>query len=638
MGGVFVAFEDPQQVRARRAAGWLRFFPDAESRVFAAGPLGVTWVSYDPPELFAPAHDPLTGVRVWTAGRLSWSEQEWTRAEGLAQFRGGLSTRLLLSCYLEEGPAAFAHCNGPACAFLFDPREHSLYLWTDRFGYQPAYLYAPDSPRRCVIATHPDVIARDPHCATTRDEVSLAEFLSAWRVTPPHTYYREVRYAGAASLHHWNLKDEIHTRRLHWSPDFAAAADPADPDLLAARLRSALESAIRVRTLPRLGPVGLLVSGGMDSRALLFARSPGVSAIACNLFVRSGKEASVARELCRRAGVPFRGVRIDEDWYPRWALLGAKLSGGLSLLEDNHYLGLRDLFRSLGVRTLLSACSVDWLFKGYGLDRERRRLLGRPLPVFRLSEHRSPGFPPNAPRPLPPAFAAEAQERLEAWYADCPTRLVRDEDWRRCEDRRVRPTCYAVSISGPLMYRAYPYDTFCGDRALADCYELIPARWKSNSRVWGKAVRSLCRGAEDVVDSNWGAPLAASNAEKVARFLAGWPLRKIHALRRRTRPDILRLETSGSWPNLGWYVAHSARLRERWEGAESAHRKLLSAVWGEDPWATPLAQWSRRGSEFFRLFTLLSHWQSKDGVFDPPRPPASLQAASFPSDDASTRA
>ena len=54
------------------------------------------------------------------------------------------------------------------------------------------------------------------------------------------------------------------------------------------------------------------------------------------------------------------------------------------------------------------------------------------------------------------------------------------------------------------MFRAFPYDTFLGDPAIAHCYSRIRAQWKLNSRIWGMTVRRMGDGAGKLPDNGSG--------------------------------------------------------------------------------------------------------------------------------------
>jgi hypothetical protein len=600
MAGVIAFLGEPNLARVEAAARRLKFF-DEETLIISEAGFSAAWVGHDDAALFAPAFDPRTRVRVITAGRVSWDEPDWKRAEGLCQYEGGLSNRLLLQLYLDGGAGALTRHNGPAALFVWDPRQQVLHLWTDHFGYHPVFLYRPENPDSAVISTFAEAIADDPAVSVTRDPVAMAEFLSAWRITPPHTYYREIKYAGAATHLTWDLSRRLMGREEYWKP-YQQAPFP-NIEAAAEELACAVSHAVRIRTLPRLGPIVSYTSGGMDSRAVLFAAASQPDIIGLNLYDVPNKEAAISRRLCETSGARYVGFARDEDYYPRWLSEGARLSGAMWSAEDNHFLGTHDHVRSIGARTVITACTTDWLFKGYGLEKTYARMLGRNLPIKVFTHERVNGFLPNAPRKVPLEFKSEVAGRLEEWFSGTPQHLKTDADWLAVEDRRVRPACYAVSVSGQIMYRMFPYDTFLADVRVADCYARCRAEWKINADLWGKAVNLICAGATHIEDANFGWRIGSSTPAKLAAFAVGWVGRRL----RPPKHGSSGLATDGSWPNLGWYPSHSPIMKEMWQNTPLHTRELIAQCWGSNPWDTPLEAWSSAPNDLFRLLTLACH-------------------------------
>jgi asparagine synthase (glutamine-hydrolysing) len=519
----------------------------------------------------------------------------------LRQYEGGLSNRLLLQRYLDGGASALTRHNGPAALFVWDPRQQVLHLWTDHFGYHPVFLYRPENLESAVISTFADGIADDPDVSVTRDPVAMVEFLSAWRVTPPHTYYREIKYAGAAAHLTWNFSKRSLVREEYWKP-YQQAPFP-NIDAAAEELACAVSHAVRIRTLPRLGPIVSYTSGGMDSRTVLFAAASRSDVIGVNLYDLPNKEAAISRRLCEAAGVRYVGFGRDEDYYPRWISECARLSGAMCSAEDNHFLGTRELVRKSGAHTVMTACTTDWLFKGYGLEKTYARLFGRNLPIKVFTHERVDGFLPNLPRPVPVRFRTEVEGRLEECFAGTPRHLKTDADWLAVEDRRIRPACYAPSVSGQIMYRIFPYDTFLADTRVADCYARCRAEWKINSDLWGNAVNRICAGATDIEDANFGWRIGSSTPLKLAAFAVGWVGRRI----RPSKLGLNGLANEGSWPNLDWYVLHSPTLKELWRNIPLETRELISQAWGSNPWDAPLEAWFSSPNNLFRMLTLACH-------------------------------
>ena len=615
MAGLYVILGHTTHGRIQSAAGRLTFFPEEAVEILVEAPLAIAWVSHDPPALFGPAYHPETGVRVVTAGRVAWDEADWQRAEGLSHITGGLSNRLLLAQYLHGGIAAVERHNGSAVLLIWDPRQQTLHVLTDHFGYQPLFVYRPEDHEACVLATFADAMADDVAVHTTPDQCSMAEFLKEWQATPPHTYYQEIKYAGAATHWCWNLATGSHSQRQYWKP---FAAEPF-PTLAVAveTLADALGQAIHRRTLTRLGPLASYISGGLDSRLLLFAAADPTVMYGVNLYDIPNRESAIAEQICSAAGVRYQGFARDNDYYPRWMHAGVRMSGAMWSLEDNHFLGTRTLLQQLGARTVLSACTADLLFKGVALDKHHGPLLGKQLAYYCFSPQRAESFLPYPGYQSPPAPAALRpllEERLAAWFVDTPRHLKTDSDWLQIEDRRVRPTCYASALSVPLMYRIFPYDTLFADRAVANCYSQMQARWKLNAQLWGLVVARMCPATIADANSGWrpGAPLW----EKLLLYSRDWCRRRLGHL---PQADLQALATQGSWPNLRWYIRHSPTLHALWENARPEDRALLTEVWGRDPWQVPLERWAETPYDFFRLATLLSHWAVRRGEISPRR-------------------
>jgi hypothetical protein len=596
LAGLTVHIGSSDRDRIARAARRIVFFGE-RSEVICEDGFAAAWAGHDDPTLFGPAYDPVTGIRVMTSGRVAWDETDWQRAERLTQYEGGLSNRLLVDLYLQRGAGGLDRANGACMVVVWDPRVRVIHLWTDHFGYHPAFLYRENAVTGAILSTFPEAIADDPETVATLDEVSVAEFLSAWRITPPHTYYREIRYAGAATHYTWNLASGMMRYAIYWRPHDR----PSFPscDAAAEELAFAVSRAIRIRTLHRLAPIVSFTSGGMDSRTVLFAASSADDVIGLNLFDEPNHESEVARRLCEAAQVRYVGFRRDQDYYPRWLEEGVRLSGAMWSHEDNHYLGTRARVVELGARTVLSACTTDWLFKGYGLERAYRRLLGRNLPFMRFEDRRIDGFLPNVPRAVPKDLVQPVRARLAECFGGTSERLTTDADRLQVEDRRVRPACYAVSVSGQIMYRIFPYDTFLADARIADCYGRVRAEWKLNSDLWGRTVRRICFRGRSIEDANYGWAVGSSPVGKMVSFAGGWVRRRVRrAPKRRPGP------ATGSWPDFSWYIKNSVTLRESWSSVSQQTRDLVARTWGSNPWGQALEAWSGTPNEFFRILTV----------------------------------
>jgi hypothetical protein len=618
MSGFYITLGHSSPSRIQAAAQRLCCSPQDAIETIIEPDCAIAWVSQDPAHLFAPAYHPATGVRVITAGRVAWEESAWQYAEHLTESTGGLSNRLLIDQYLKKGIAGVERHNGAAIVIIYDPRDRQLHLLTDHFGFYPAFLYRPQAVSHCVIASFPDAIADDPQVITTTDQISMAEFLCEWKTTPPHTYYQEIKYAGAASHWTWNLDDATCRSRIYWEPFQTELF--SNLNTAVEQLTQAVQHAVKIRTLPRLAPIATYISGGMDSRVVAFAANDPADMMGLNLYDVPNREAAIARQICDTSGIEYVGYAREQDYYPKWLRRGVEISGAMWSAEDNHFLGTLETLQQRQIQTVLAAFPVDVLFKGVCLEQQYVRLLGRTLPFFKFSNARSPGFMMESPgRAARPEFAVAMQTRMQEWFGEQPQELRTERDRLQVEDLRNRPCCYQPGVSDNALFRIVPYDIFLGDRAIADCYSQIRPQWKINATLWSRVVAEIC--GREIVDSTRNWRPGASNAEKLFVFSRDWLQRKFKSAGKQG------VATDGSWSNLGWYAVHSDRLRDMWEGVSENDRQLITRLWGSNPWSVPLADWShkpvlnRYGQDhgnspyaLFRLLTLLNYLSIREAT------------------------
>ena len=575
--------------------------------IMQPGAVGWLWVD-DQPERFGPASDTRTGVNVVCSGRLVWSAQEWSRAERLP-YIGGFANRLILDRYLSGGTQAVTPYNGAAAIVIHDPRDGKVHIWTDQFGYHPCFVYRGDQPDRCIVTTFPDLLLVDHVAEVSYDLVSMAEFIRGWRATPPNSYFSEVKHAGAATHLIIDTRAARTSKAEYWRPfqdDFYPSIGAAAEELAAAvRVSVAERTAIAKRPL-------FFVSGGADSRVLLFSAADRTQVTAVNLYERAAAETDIARRLSEAAGCRFVSFQRDNDFYPQNLSDNVRWSGAMWSAEDTHYPGFSEKIAEFEPDLVMTACTTDWVFKGYGLEKQHMPLFGRSLPILSYLDQRADGFLPNVPLPAPSALAAALEQRLADWFVGCPTHLSTPRDRLMVEDRRIRPTAYTVSVSGSIMYRRFPYDHFLADSRVATCYSRTHPDWKLNREVWGKAAALICADAGRIVDSNWGWSVDAATPEKLAVFAAGWLGRRLLPKSKATRQDDDRPPSSGSWPDHGWYALHSPTVKQLWSSVTSGERERMSMISGADPWKRPLAEWSKDGLHLFRILTLLCHWRETE--------------------------
>ena len=153
------------------------------------------------------------------------------------------------------------------------------------------------------------------------------------------------------------------------------------------------------------------------------------------------------------------------------------------------------------------------------------------------------------------------------------------------------------------MYRAFPYDTFLGDRSIAECYGRLRPEWKLNSRIWGMTLKRMGGLAGRLPDSGSGFAPGDSKLTQLIKFGYGWAKRRAMPTRNRDECDSIVAE--GSWPNFGWCIRNSDRIARTWHEASAGDKAFLNGIFADDLWRRDLTYWSSRPNDFFRLLTVL---------------------------------
>ncbi|MDJ0848749.1 MAG: asparagine synthase (glutamine-hydrolyzing) [Myxococcota bacterium] len=320
-------------------------------------------------------------------------------AEGLGArgvtLRSRSDTEVLLHRFLLDGERCLEDLNGMFGFAIFDPDEGRLFAARDRFGIKPFYYFANDelfcfgSEIKALLAL--PFVPREPdleqlygavfeHAADSSERTSFAGI-------------RQLRPAHRLVLRRdaWQVRTERYWALPETEP---RPLDDADLGGAAERLRELLTSSVALR-LRSDRPVGLLLSGGMDSSAIaaMIAHSRAAPAggfaggYSMALEGDALDESSYARSVAEHTGLGLRRVQVGaldlESLIPRTLWHNDE---PLSSLNRCAHLHILDQLSTKDVIVVLNGQGGDELMGGY-FD----RLVGSTL-LASLSRRGPAGF------------------------------------------------------------------------------------------------------------------------------------------------------------------------------------------------------------------------------------------------------
>jgi asparagine synthase (glutamine-hydrolysing) len=179
-------------------------------------------------------------------------------------FRSHSDTEVILAAYRQWGAGMLERLNGMFALVLYDARERTVLLARDRAGEKPLFIRR--SPGRLVFASELKAIMTDPECERHVDADALELFLAYGYVPGTQSMLRGVEKLGQGEAMRFDLRTGDAKRWAYWTLPTAPAADGhVDAAALEHELESLLEDSVKRQMLAADVPVGILLSGGLDS-------------------------------------------------------------------------------------------------------------------------------------------------------------------------------------------------------------------------------------------------------------------------------------------------------------------------------------------------------------------------------------
>jgi asparagine synthase (glutamine-hydrolysing) len=225
------------------------------------------------------------------------------------RFRTHGDTEVLVHLYEEHGLAFPRRLRGMFAVAIWDAPRRRLVLARDAFGIKP--LYYRDGPGGLEFASELRALPRDEV-----DLDALDAFLAFNAVPAPLAIVRGTRKLPAGHLLVWDDGAARVERFARPAPVPQAEERPGNEAELAAELRTRLRDSVRAHLVADV-PVGVLLSGGVDSSALTAlaaeASPTPVQTFSIGFEERSFDELADARLVAQRYGTDHHELVLRPD-------------------------------------------------------------------------------------------------------------------------------------------------------------------------------------------------------------------------------------------------------------------------------------------------------------------------------------
>ena len=233
--------------------------------------------------------------------------------------------------HLYEGQPAFpSGLNGRFHGLVADRTRGTAMLFNDRYGMHRIYYHqSPDAfyfaaEAKAILAVCPELRRLDSR--------SLGEFVSCGAVLEDRTLFDGIHVLPPASA--WLFRNgSLAQKSTYFHPKEWEDQEPLDPESYYQELQSTF-----TRNLPRYfsgsEPIGMSLTGGLDTRMILACRKPAPGSLPCYTFgspFRENQDVRVARRVSEFCKQKFQVLTAGQEFlsqFPHYAERAVYLADG----------------------------------------------------------------------------------------------------------------------------------------------------------------------------------------------------------------------------------------------------------------------------------------------------------------------
>jgi asparagine synthase (glutamine-hydrolysing) len=229
------------------------------------------------------------------------------------RLRTRCDTEIHLHLYEMHGPRYVERLRGMFAVALWDTRERRLVLARDRFGIKP--LYYRDAGDTLAFGSELKALLTLPGFSRELDPDAVEAYFDGGYVPAPLTIFRGAQKLPQGHLLSFRVGDAEPSVERYARPAPAAPVTGSD-DELAEELRVLLRDSVRAHLLSDV-PVGVLLSGGVDSSALTALAAEQTAerlhTFSIGFAEESYDELAKARVVAERFGTEHHELRLSPD-------------------------------------------------------------------------------------------------------------------------------------------------------------------------------------------------------------------------------------------------------------------------------------------------------------------------------------
>ncbi|MEW6380569.1 MAG: asparagine synthase-related protein [bacterium] len=284
------------------------------------------------------------GIYIWLDGEF-YNREEISRRHRIT---AKTDLELLHVLFRQESTFSFLKgIDGIFSAIVYDSLQQKVYLIADRYGLRHLYwtVY-----RGCLAwSTEIKAITAIPGFEPKVDHRAMKEFLGIGYMLENRTWFEQIELLPSGTVLAWDIKngDICSKHRYWWWDEIKPMTGKINEDDVARELGRLLVDAVERRCY-RGDRVGLTLSGGLDSRALLAAMPDQGNQIHAVTFGRAGcDDVRIAALAAKVKGAVHHNIELNSTNWLMPRLAGIWWTDGQLSLMHMHGIEARSMIRNI---------------------------------------------------------------------------------------------------------------------------------------------------------------------------------------------------------------------------------------------------------------------------------------------------
>ncbi len=321
-----------------------------------------------------PMHDPQSGNWIVYNGEIyNFRDVRRELEQAETEFVSHSDTEVLLKAYARWGEQCLTKFRGMFAFAIWDAQRHCLFIARDPMGIKP--LYYAQAGAYFLFASEVRTLLGTGLVPRRIDSAGLINYLAYGSAYDPLTLVEGVRALPAGHCLTWQDGATRVSRYWDLIGESGEPGLPGEGKNVAAKLQPILEEAVRLQLVSDV-PVGVFLSGGIDSSALVSILSRGgVTPSTFSIVFREAEfsEAQYSRAVAAKFQTDHHEIAVSQTDVLE-SIPGALRAMDLPTMDGvNTYFVSRETRRA-GVKVALSGLGGDEIFAGYSSFRTVPRM------------------------------------------------------------------------------------------------------------------------------------------------------------------------------------------------------------------------------------------------------------------------